>query len=71
MTTTHSRTPPSPTGRLTTSEPDMQYFPGTPQAIAQLRRMKEAASRNDPFRSFFDFSNIENRLKQQDESGHA
>jgi DNA polymerase I-like protein with 3'-5' exonuclease and polymerase domains len=60
MNMTSSLTPPSPTGRLTTSNPDLQYFPGTPQALAQSRRLKAAlAQGNFPL---IDFSSIEDRI---------
>lgn len=54
MTKTSSLTPPSPTGRLSISEPDRQYFPGTPEALAQRSRMKAALAQGNHI--FMDFS---------------
>jgi hypothetical protein len=54
-------TPPSPTGRLNVSEPEQQYFPGTPQAEAQKRRMREALAKGHPIQ-FLDFSSLEDRI---------
>jgi hypothetical protein len=62
MTTSPSPTnPSSPTGRLTTSQPELQFFPGTPQALAQERRMREAIARhgNTPL---VDFTTLEDRV---------
>lgn len=65
MTMTSTPTPPIPTGTLSTgrlavSMPDMQHFPGTPQALAQARRMKAAMEQgNIPV---IDFTSLEDRL---------
>jgi len=65
MTMTTTPTPPSPTGILTTgrlsvSMPELQHFPGTPQALAQTRRMKAAiAQGNMPV---VDFTSLEDRV---------
>ena len=32
----------SPTGRLSVSMPEMQFFPGTPQYLAQSRNLRQA-----------------------------
>lgn len=52
----------SPTGRLTRSEPEVQFFPGTPQALAQSRKLR--AARDAAGASFIidlDFSETEAR----------
>lgn len=63
-----SQTPPSPTGRLTISEPEVQHFPGTAQDLAQRRRMKAAlAQGNLPL---VDFSSIEDRVSVAELQGY-
>jgi hypothetical protein len=65
MTATFSSKPPSSTGRLTTSEPEIQHFPGTPQDLAQRRRRAAAlanAPSNSPIIRFPDFDKLERRI---------
>lgn len=52
----------SPTGRLATSQPELQHFPGTPQDLAQRRRMQAALAKRDPNTPLVDFSSIEDRV---------
>jgi len=59
---TASLATPSPTGRLTQSEPEMQYFPGTPQALAQSRRLKAAVAQNNESLLARDYSALEARV---------
>ncbi|MCC5612996.1 hypothetical protein LC612_41510 [Nostoc sp. CHAB 5834] len=56
----------SPTGRLNVSMPEMQFFPGTPQALAQSRKLRiarEAATRATPLVAC-DYSELELRALQ-------
>ena len=61
MPKSSSQNPLSPTGRLTTSEPEPQYFPGTPQDLAQRRRMKAALEQGNA--PLIDFSSIEDKVE--------
>jgi hypothetical protein len=58
---TTPQTPPSPTGRLSISEPEQQYFPGTPQDLAQRRRMQEALAHSSAL-PLMDFTSIEDKV---------
>lgn len=56
----------SPTGRLSVSMPEMQFFPGTPQALAESRKLqlaREAASSAMPLVEC-DYSELELRALQ-------
>lgn len=44
----------SPTGRLSVSEPNKQYFPGTPEAIAEERKLRAARQAMGDNPKFFD-----------------
>jgi hypothetical protein len=65
MAMTAFKAPPSPTGRLTLTSPELQYFPGTKQAQAQLHRMKAACAQRSPGFLNQDYSALEKRLVQQ------
>ena len=52
---------PSPTGRLTTSAPNEQYYPGTPQALAESRLRREALAQGVSLINV-DFSSLEVEL---------
>ncbi len=59
---TNSKVPQSPTGRLSQSEPEPQFFPGTPQALAQSRKLKQArAARGADAFIDLDYSHLEMR----------
>lgn len=50
----------SPTGRLALSKPEVQFFPGTPEALAQSRKLRAARDAAGAHRFIdFDFSEIE------------
>lgn len=61
---TNSQQTLSPTGRLSQSEPEMQYFPGTPQARALSRTLaaaREAQAKEGPSFVSMDISELELR----------
>ena len=58
----------SPTGRLSRSEPEVQHFPGTPQARAQSRKLRAAREAGSP--ELMDFSALELRILKGDPFDH-
>lgn len=56
-------TSPAPsTGRLSVSQPEVQHFPGTPEALALARKLRQG--RDAPTGQFLalDFSKLESRV---------